>query len=373
MNKGDKQEVSHLENSTANQAGRDLIINQGLNAADVIAIVKMVVASELAIYAQKAEGKAEERLKKFSGDLVGQLAEKVADQLDRFNEPSVQFAVREAALGYVKSGSETDENNLIDLMIERVKVEEHTTKQKLIDQAIQIIPTLSAKSIALLSLLAFRQLTFKGNKQEYIKWISSINSVVNEVSRVGALDIEYLVQAGCATGMSGLRAYKPWEESALITADLFFRHPTSHEAINDFLTSIGVRPMEGNKGFTTMSSGQEAQNLIMLLITCFIEIPSMKVGFNMVNSSTVNEVIQKLRLDNVLKYFQKFKDAAIPFTKAEVRSFYEGLNPNWGKVIDLINSERLLSFQLTPVGVYIGSRQLAHLSGREIPLDIFYH
>lgn len=373
MNLGDKQEASHLENSEVNQAGRDLTIYQGLQASDVIAIVKSVVSTEIAIYAQNAEIKAEGRLKEFSDNLVEKLAETVSDRLDRFNEPSVQFAVREAALGYVKSGSETDENNLIDLMIERVKVEEHTTKQKLIDQAIQIVPTLSAASLALLSLLAFRQLTFRGNKQDYLKWISSIDSVVNEVSRVGALDIEYLVQAGCATGMSGLRAYKPWEEDALITADLFFRHPAPQDAVNVFLANIGVQPIEGNKGFTTVSSGQEAQNLIMLLVNCFIELPSMNVGFNVVNSGTVNEVIQKQGLDSVLPHFQKFKDAALPFTNAEVKSFYEGLNSNWGKVIDLLNGERLLSFQLTPVGVYIGSRQLAHLSGREIPLDIFYH
>ena len=373
MNLGDKQEVSHLEHSTANQAGRDLIINQGLNAADVIAIVKTVVASELAIYAQKAEGKAEERLKVFSVNLVEKLAEEVFGRLDRFNEPSVQFAVREAALGYVKSGSETDMNNLIDLMIERVKVEEHTTKQKLIDQAIQIIPTLSAESLALLSLLAFRQLALRGYKHDYVKWISSIDSVVNEVSRVGALDIEYLVQAGCATGMLGLRTFKPWEEAALISADLFFRHPASQDAINNFLTSIGVQRIEDNKGFTTMSSVHDAQSLIKLFINCFIELPGMNVGFNVVNSSTVIEVIQKQGQDRVLPHFQKFKDAAVPYTNAEVRSFFEGLNPNWGKAIDLLNSERLLSFQLTPVGVYIGSRRLAHLSGREIPLDIFYH
>ena len=43
------------------------------------------------------------------------------------------------------------------------------------------------------------------------------------------------------------------------------------------------------------------------------------------------------------------------------------------KAIELLDSDRLLSLRLTPVGVYIGSRQLAKLSGREIPMEIFYH
>ena len=373
MNLGDKQEVSHLENSTANQAGRDLIINQGLNAADVIAIVKSVVASELVIYAQKAEGKAEERLKTFSDDLVGQLAERVADQLDRFNEPSVQYAVREAALGYVKSGSESDEDNLIDLMIERIKVEEHSTKQKLIDLAIRIVPTLSAQSLSILSLLAFRQLTFQGNRQEYLKWLNSVNSVVNEISTVGALDIEYLVQAGCVTGLPGLSFHKQWEESCLISADLFYRHPASEEDIKSFLASIGIHKIDENNGFTTDSSVPNSQNLIFFLISCLIVSSGMKVGFNVVNTGTVIEVLQKQGLDSIIPKFQQLKDKSTPFTKNEVRQFFEGLNPNWGKVIELLNSNQVLSFKLTPVGSYIGSRQLSRLSGRDIPIEIFYH
>lgn len=373
MTVGDKQEVSHLENSTANLAGRDLIINQGLNADDVIAIVKTVVASELAIYAQKAEGKAEERLKRFSDDLVGQLAEKVTDQLDRFNEPSVQFSVREAALGYVKSGSELDKNNLIDLMIERVKVEEHSTKQKLIDQAIRIVPTLSAQSLSLLSLLAFRQLSLRGNKQEYLKWLNSVNSVVNEISSVGALDIEYLVQAGCVIGLPGLSFHKQWEESCLLSADLFYRHPASEEAINSFMNSIGVQKMADNKGFTTNPSVSNAQDLMLFFVSCMVEPSEMKVGFNVVGSGTVDEFLHKHGLERIVPLFQQLKEKSAPFTKKEVRAYFENLNPNWGKVIEIFNSDQVMSFRLTPVGSYIGSRQLARLSSRDIPIEIFYH
>ena len=99
----------------------------------------------------------------------------------------------------------------------------------------------------------------------------------------------------------------------------------------------------------------------------------MNVGFNVVNSVTVNEVLQKKGLESVMPKFQHLKEKATPYTKNEVRQFFEGLNQNWGKVIDLFNSEQVLSFKLTPVGSYIGSRQLARLSGRDIPIEIFYH
>lgn len=366
-----KQEVSNFQDSTVNQAGRDLIINNhGLSADDVIAIVKSTVASELSIYTMNAESVANERLQKFSHDMVNQLAEKVADRLDRFNEPSLQFAVREAALGYVRSGSETDENNLIDLMIERVKVDEHTTKQKLIDQAIKIIPTLSPESLAVLSLLAFRQLSFSGNKQDYIKWVESVNSLVDTIAQVNDLDVEYLLQAGCTMGLSGLRAHSTWEDTCLQNMDLLLRHNPSNEAVASFLASIGMQASKG--GFSVLPGISDSQKLLLVFVQTLITMPGMKVGFNVVGSRTIYDMIEKQGLERLSAPIKTLIDASVPYSKAEVVDFFAGINPNWRGVIKVFNSTRVISYQLTPVGTYIGSRQLAKLSGRKIPLEIFY-
>ena len=370
MSLGDKQELSHLDHSVANQAGRDLIINQGLSASDVIAIVKSTVASELAIYSNNAEVVAKERLQKFSDDLVSQLAKQVADKLDRFNEPSLQFAVREAALGFVRSGSEVDEYNLIDLMIERVKVDIHTTKQKLIDQAIKIIPMLSPESLAVLSLLAFRQLSFSGNKQEYIKWVKSIDGVVDAIAMVNNLDVEYLLQAGCATGLTGLRAHSTWEDACLKNMDLLLRHNPSDEAIKTFLASIGMQVFNG--GFSVLPGVPDSQKILQVFVQTLVALPEMKVGFNVVGSKTIYDIIQELGLERLSAPVKNLIDASVLYTKAEVVDYFAGINPNWRTVIELFNSKRVISYQLTPVGVYIGSRQIARLSGREIPLEIFF-
>lgn len=164
MNDRNNQRISEVENSTINQAQRDVVVYNGLGAADVIAIVNKVVALELSQYSHNAEQKLEERLSHFSGKLVEELAQKVSDKIDRFNEPSLQFAVREAAIGYIKSGAEDVEDNLVDLMIERVKVEEHSTMQQLVDQAIKVIPTLSSETLALLIFLLLDNSLLVGQK-----------------------------------------------------------------------------------------------------------------------------------------------------------------------------------------------------------------
>ena len=116
----------------------------------------------------------------------------------------------------------------------------------------------------------------------------------------------------------------------------------------------------------------DSQKLLLFFAQTLVAIPEMKVGFNIVGSKTLYEIIQQQGLDRVAAPVKSLIDASVPFTKAEVIDFFAGINPNWRRVIELFNSRRVISYQLTPVGSYIGSRQLAKLSGREIPLEIFY-
>lgn len=60
------------------------------------------------------------------------------EKLFKFNQPAIQIATRKAALGYILSGESCDRENFLDLLIERVNVEEHSTKQHIVDMAIQI-------------------------------------------------------------------------------------------------------------------------------------------------------------------------------------------------------------------------------------------
>ena len=103
-----------------------------------------------------------------------------------------------------------------------------------------------------------------------------------------------------------------------------------------------------------------------------VALPEMKVGFNLVSSSSYSDTAQKQGLEYVIQPFLELRDSANPFTTEEVIRYFEGLNPNWRKVINLLDNEQISTLKLTPMGAYIGSRQLSQLSNREIPLEIFY-
>lgn len=101
-NKG--QHISDVNDSTVNQAQRDVNVYLGIWPADVIAIVNTLVASKLEQYSAQAKLTAEQRTKEFSDKLVSEITQKVLDKINRFEEPSIQYITRQATLGYIKSG-----------------------------------------------------------------------------------------------------------------------------------------------------------------------------------------------------------------------------------------------------------------------------
>lgn len=368
----DKQDISRIKDSSINQAGRDLVVNYGLSASDVIAIVKEVVASELAVYSKDAEKKAEERLNQFLGDLVEQLANKVSERLDRFNEPSLQFAVREAALSYVKSGKETDKKVLIDLMIERVKVDEHTTKQKLIDQALKIVPSLSSECLALLSIIVFRFLTLTGERVALEKWIDSVAPILDTLQNVSSLDIEYLIQADCVSAMSGIMTHDSWMEECPQQNNLFFRHPVPVSVAERFKAKYGIT--SAGEGFAMTNPAQYGNSVNTLVF--FVRLIQFNqdgtIRFNLTNTNLVDELINGLNMHSVREDVKELINASALYSPDEVKAFLISRNTGWAKALELIDGNRLRSFTLLPVGAYIGSRQLTMLSGQEVTLEMFY-
>lgn len=365
-----KQEISEIQDATILQAGGDLTINNGLNAGDVIAIVKEVVASELAIYTREAEKKAEERLERFSQDLVEQLAQRVSDKLERFNEPALQMAVRDAALSYVKTGNDSDEKALIDLLIERVSVEDHTTKQRLIDQAIKVVPTLSPECLDLLSLVVFRNLSYTGTRDKMVEWIKSIGTILQRVPRITNLDIAFLSQADCVISIPGISFSKQWGDVFLDRYDLIFRHPVPREISNAFMRRFSMHWENGN--FIVGTDLLKENQAILYFLSAFLFRLDGTISFNLTDSNTLYNGIHSAGLDYLRPDVEELINSSQRFRSEEVRRFFVDIDPQWNLAINLLDKPALLSVQLLPVGQYIGTRQLSMLSGREVPFDVFY-
>lgn len=236
----ESQSIENVEKSTIYQGGRDITINNhGVSAKDVLDIVDSVVADKMALYQQQAENIARQRINDFKKDLMNELNEKAHDRFDRFEQPSVQMSARSAALGYIQSGKSEDKENLIDLLIERVNVEEHTTKQHLIDKAIQVLPTLSVESLHLLAFIAFTNLSRSCRISDYNKWIASVNPIIETLDSVTSLDIDFLNQADCTYNGIGFQR-EGFIERQSKNCDLLFRHEPSQEIVRKIFEKNGI-------------------------------------------------------------------------------------------------------------------------------------
>lgn len=367
LEKENKQETGNVENSTVNQAGRDIIYQNGLEVKDIIPIVNTLVESKIAAYAAQAKVTAQQRVLDFSKRLEETVEEKVNEKINRFNEPSIQFATRQATLGYVKSGDEEQCEDLIDLLIERIKVEEHTTEQNLIDEAIQILPKLSKETLTLLILLAYYNLTYNGTREMLTQWFKCVSPLLDNFVKISPLDISYLQQTGCAFGITGLYSHDKFEVKCLKSNSYFFTHGLCGKDYEELWKSFG---------FKVDSNGIQIKDTMENLLK-FIRIFNPNTKTEEVNlNPTSPEILEQILQD---PYFVSYKDTILnaikrftPFTETEVRQYFIDINPNWDVAIDLLNRDDVRALKATTVGNYIASRQLSKLSGQIIGLDIFY-
>ena len=269
-------------------------------------------------------------------------------------------------MGYIRNGNPVEGDALVDMLIERVQVEEHITQQ-LIDKAIRILPTLSNECLALITFIAFVNIQKFCNYHKYKKWLECMNPVIDALVKVNPLDIAFLHQAECATGLTGFSYSTNFIESQLKDSDLFFRHPASEKFTSYVMEKYGMEFIE--KGMTFRRASQKQ----MLDFVSTFMVNDTNSFYCMVSSSKhLKQLISNKQLDSIADDLDKFIEESIPFTQDEVITYFNDLNKNWTSALELLKRHDLQSMRLTPVGNYIACRQLSRLSGEELDMGIFY-
>jgi hypothetical protein len=373
LNKSDKLQVSNVsDNSTVNQAKGDInnINNNynGLQIKDVVPLVHDLVKSELEVCKLQAENTVLRRFNEFTASLESELDKKVSDKISRFAEPAMQFATREATVGYLKSGDPEEREALIDLLIERVKEEERTSKQFLIDEAIKVLPKLSRKNLAVLTLITYEKLRVTGNIQALDNWIKCLNPILDILTQVKRLDIEYLIQADCVSA-SALGRSKNWIEQNRKNYPLAFVSPIDASNSKVFMDKYSINI---NGDAPTFSHPFNKINLLITLTEILKFNRDGTITPLLLKQDEYANILKKADLGFMQSDFDELLSHVEAVNDEKIISYYEQFNPNWAIAIKLLNERPINSFSLKPVGAYIGSRQLTKLYGKEIDLNLFF-
>ena len=183
--------------------------------------------------------------------------------------------------------------------------------------------------------------------------------LVERLKNISSLDIAHLKQVGCGYGISAFHVVEPLEKYLLSSYDLFFRHNFPLNELNDIFQK-----------YPQLMNVSQRTNLPYIMGLFSIE--EQHVSFNVANTKTVTEVFNQANKDLLIPLFEDLKNKAIPFTEDEVRNYHIKKDTRWQYAFDVFKNNQITTFQLNPVGVYIGIRQLTKICEMPIPMSLFY-
>ena len=343
------------DNSQKNQAGQ-IHIHQGMNYDEVRTLCLDLVQRELALYKQQAIDESMRRFNQLMEKFLGQLSRIEAKKRQRLQEPAIQNALNETFKEYVKSGKEELGDDLIDLMIERVEVEDHTTSQSIIDEVRQILPKLSSSTVSLISILTFSQLILTRKTDVFMDMLLKLSPVIKHLQDIHPIDVAYLEQIGCGQSLSFVGFGKNFEQRMLSSYNLLFYHPISIDRFNEIMAKYGYN--QGDKLY------------VSLALKSLMDVKDNQLYFKF-NSYRDDLMVgeKKLEISQALSNLLKEMRA---YDEKETRQFFLNINPNWAMAFDKFNRGDVKNFALSPVGSYIGTRKLSKIFSEVIPLSVFY-
>lgn len=355
MLENNKQEIANVNNSLVQQANGD-INNYGLGYNDVKEICRDVLRQELAIVTKEATNTLNQEISAFENQFVDRLEKLENPQvMDKLRNPKLQFVLHDTMKEYAKTDDIDTKEELVDLMIERLKVEEHTTEQYLIDQSIKIIPSLSLYQAYFLGALTLRKVINQGYSFIVDSNLGKRALLYEYLDEISNLDIHYLKLTNCCSDMSGTKYYVSMHDLMKPEYDLLFRHYITEEEYDNFIRSHNNVPSVKGQQIIYKKGGT---NEVYLLY------------------SSKQYFIQELNKENKMDFLPLFEELInlfTPFTNDEISQHLISLNSNWQKAFDCLNKEEVTHIDLTPVGTYIGRRIVKKVTKDDtLPLVEFY-
>lgn len=347
-----KQKIKDVENSTINQAAGDLTIvnNNGIQPDDLRQLVYEMVNSRLFELGISSNQFQKERGREYGEALLSGLSSpENMPLLHKFEDPKMWYILRDSLEQYVRSGSQQDLEDQIAMLIDRLKVDEHTVERAVIEEAIITLPKLSRPSVALLAAMRMRDLLLTGDTIKIILGFHQYAKVYHELERISPVDIAYLRQKNCCMTFTDDKQYISLEQILLKQYDLFFRHYGNPTHLNDIL--------------------HDHPELVIV-------IHGQNFFINYKDKFLVPHISQTRQMSEFLikEYGEKREKAIMDclnncpqFSEQEVRDFIIGEWPEWRFAFDIMNRESVQNLVITPLGAYIGQRFFEKISSVTLP------
>lgn len=333
-------------------------VHYGITVSDAFEISRSVVKQELAIYTNEALQTAERRFATIANKTIDRINKENSNLFPKFKEPAIQMALNETYKKYIETGDDELGDNLINMLIDRLEIENKNTKQFIIDDARNILPKLSISNLSFLALQVFSILSIPTNsRNEYKTILEKLKKITNNVANISNLDIMYLKQSGCAMGTPMIHVNGKIAESLLNTYEYYFSEGISLDSFNELATKHQLN---------------RKHELFMNAISLSDMLTNNYVGLRFSSRTRFENFFSQNNFPEIKEFFEEFITIQNKANIDNVKSFHSSMDSNWNNIFSLWDKEIVTTLSIMPVGLYIGSVYLGRVLGMKIPQDIFY-
>ena len=286
------------------------------------------------------------------------VAKKLEEKLTEFSRPATQLALYSTLRGYTRSETMEQREMMVDSLIDWIQENWNTTERMIIDTALDILPRLTPATLSTIGLLQLRHQLITGPIGAMVDhFFSSLTPLVEQMARIGVLEMEYLKQEKLILPLSGLRTAIPFVEYMMQTYDLFFRKPLPAGVYENYCMehpeageSIMDKPI---KSCMMWKNG----------------VGNNEWGFCISNCNMLRKMLVERHQEYIIPHVEALMNMMTPYTEEEVRAYFLKFTPAWERVIVLFSSEIFSKYKLSIAGNYIGGKVLAKVNhGTPLPL-----
>jgi hypothetical protein len=340
-----KQEQQAGDYSTNVQAGNDVNLQQnnyGLSYREVKDVALDIFEANFSRLSITAQRVAKERAEEITTAFLDELQHKAPEAIDSMKEPDMQYALLMAQKEYARTGDQNLSEVLVDILVERSKLQERSLMQIVLNESLEIVPKLTNGQLNTLSLLFILKYTANSN----VLSIDSLKSYLKKMIVPFMVELtkthshyQHLEYTGCGTISMG-----EIDLATIFTNNYggLFSRGFSLEEVNGDLDEI----LRGNH----------------LLISCLHN--SSLFQINAINEQVLLQKCKELSINDEHARKLSSLQQRSQMSKDEIFNFLVNLCPAISNLIDIWNNSSMKNMTLTTVGI-----SLAHANIRRITSD----
>ncbi len=344
-----QQQQSIGDASTAIQAGRD--VHYGITYTEAKSIALDVAKATFYELTGVAKETAGIRVEEITEQVLKKISETNPEHLNKAIDPDFQFALSTVQKEYARTGDKDLGDLLVDLLVDRSKLEKRDILQIVLNESLDTAPKLTESHLAALAIIflfTYTQNHGLGNHEKLGEYLDQRVKPFAEKLPTNNAAFQHLEFSRCGSLMS-LQERKIEQIFGITYGGLFVK---------------GIEAAELDKMEISLDSYNQ------YFISCLNDNTKLQV------KALSQEALEKLLKENIVmpediksKIIQLFNTNKM--TDDEIKQKVIVLRPYMSQVFDAWTTSSMKSFTLTSVGIAIGHANIKRLSGEFADLRIW--